>query len=76
MDSYFFIIPLVVVICLIAVSCNKQDEDKIDYLEIAPSRYLYKINFEGHSYIFLRNTWNSSGDKLLHDPDCECLKDK
>ncbi len=58
---------------------------KIEYKEI-PSvpfengmklfngRYLYKIFYEGHSYIFLRNTWSSSGDNLLHDPGCKCNK--
>jgi len=58
------------------VACKSEDSeyDKVDFKKIAPCRYLYKIEFEDHSYIFLRNTWNSAGDNILHDPDCKCIK--
>jgi hypothetical protein len=62
---------------LIFVCCNEKDKSEIKYGEIASGRYLTKIYFEDHSYIYLTNSWNSSGDKLLHDPGCFCLqKDK
>ena len=40
---------------------------------ISSGRYLRIIEFNGHSYVFLRNSWNSAGDQLFHDPSCKCL---
>jgi hypothetical protein len=44
--------------------------------KICEGRYLYKIIYENHSYIYLRNTWSSSGDRLIHDPGCKCKLNK
>gem|GEM_PF-4520221 len=41
-------------------------------MKMPNGRYLYKLTYEGHSYVFLRNSWSAAGDKLLHDPDCQC----
>ena len=41
-------------------------------IQIDSGRYLKKLDFQNHSYIHLKNTWNSAGDQFLHDPDCEC----
>lgn len=43
-------------------------------MKLINGRYLYKIFYEGHSYIFLRNTWSSAGDNIIHDPGCKCNK--
>ncbi len=48
--------------------------EKHDEIKVLPCRYVSKINFDGHSYIFLRNSWSCSGDELLHDPSCQCLR--
>ena len=45
-------------------------------IQIAPGRYLKNIDFKNHSYIHLRNRWNSAGDQLLHDPECKCHNNK
>ena len=53
---------------------NKENDQKTQYgTYIATNRYLNVIEFEGHSYIFLRNTLSCSGDRLLHDPNCKCI---
>ncbi len=43
---------------------------------IAPGRYIKSTDFNNHSYIHLRNSWNSAGDQLLHDHNCQCYKNK
>ena len=43
-------------------------------VKIASNRYLRKIEFEGHTYIHLKNDWVASADNILHDPDCKCHK--
>ncbi len=50
-------------IMLFFVSCKSEEKqyNQVDFKEIAPSRYLYKIEFENHTYIYLRNTWSSTG---------------
>lgn len=37
-------------------------------------RTLEIIEFQGHTYVYLHNTWNSAGDAFCHDPDCPCIK--
>lgn len=41
-------------------------------MKIAEGRYIRKFEFEGHTYIHLKNGWPGSSDNLLHDPDCKC----
>ncbi len=36
--------------------------------------YIEKIAFDDHTYIHIKNTYNSAGDFLLHDPSCKCIK--
>lgn len=35
---------------------------------------VFKIEFENHTYIYFRNTWNSAGSAWFHDPECEKCK--
>lgn len=39
---------------------------------IGSGRYIKSIDYNNHSYIYLRNSWNSAGDQFIHNPDCEC----
>ena len=72
------IIISVIAFVIVKVEKSKNEEDyKIKILakeEIGSSRYLVKLSFDGHSYIYLKNTWSCSGDRIMHDPGCECLK--
>jgi hypothetical protein len=66
----FIVYVLFMFIMILCTSKNEKNDDQ--FTEIATGRYLKKIEFEGHTYIYLRNTWNSAGDNLLHDPNCQC----
>lgn len=63
-------------VMVLFVACKSESQKDFDTncKEITSFRYLYKVEFENHTYIFLRNTMNSAGDKLLHDPSCKCKK--
>lgn len=37
---------------------------------------IYKINYEGHSYILFSNMWDHAGDQYFHDPECQKCKEK
>lgn len=43
-------------------------------VKVDSRRYLKKIEVDGHTYIHLKNIWNSSGDNFLHDPGCKCFQ--
>lgn len=42
-------------------------------IQITQNRTLRKIEFEGHTYIHLKNNYPGCSDNLLHDPGCKCL---
>lgn len=44
--------------------------------ELPSSNSLHKIEFEGHTYIYLINKWNYAGNSFLHDPGCVCQNKK
>lgn len=77
MPPFYCFIPIIIcMIILSVIGCTSQEKeyDKVNFKEVAPSRYLYKVEYDDHTYIYLRNTCNSAGDKFLHDPSCKCLK--
>lgn len=41
-------------------------------MKIGEKRNICKIEFEGHTYILLKNGWPGCSDNLIHDPDCKC----
>ncbi len=47
----------------VKVYCEMKVSEKIS---------IRKIEFEGHSYIHLKNGYPGCSDNLLHDPDCKC----
>jgi hypothetical protein len=63
---------LLALFCMYKDITSEEKEKDIYGLEIASHRYIKKVTFENHTYIYLRSTWSSAGDKLLHDPECEC----
>jgi len=64
-------------ICMNVISCQAEEAKLVDeYHSLGNGRYLTKIEFEGHSYVYLKNTWNAAGDSFLHDPGCKCIKQK
>ncbi len=75
------IMPLIIVF-IILFAAYSTDKDSREYYKNSniklenPGRWfdVEKINFDNHSYIIFKNKWNSSGDAILHDPDCECMK--
>lgn len=42
--------------------------------EVYKERYVEKITHENHTYLLFHNNWSKSGDNILHDPNCECMK--
>ena len=73
-DFLYCMLLLGVMVFFVSCKIEEKEYDKVNFKEVAPCRYLYKIEYEDHTYIYLRNTWNSAGDKFLHDPSCKCLK--
>jgi hypothetical protein len=69
--EYFLGFMLFIGIIIACVGCTDREGKKID-----DGRYVKKIEFEGHTYIHLRNYWSSSGDKFIHDPGCKCIKEE
>lgn len=58
-------------------SAETEDKPKVlstHRIAVASGRYLSVFEFEGHTYLYLSNSWNSSGDNFLHDPNCVCQK--
>lgn len=56
----------------LAINSEETKSSLNNEMKMPNGRYLYKLTYEGHSYVFLRNSWSAAGDKLLHDPDCQC----
>ena len=62
---------------MLIVVLSSYNHSAIGYTtKVDASRCMKKIEFDGHSYIFLQNTWSCAGDQLLHDPDCQCFGGK
>lgn len=53
---------------------RKANADKAKEAEVSGIT-LQKIIFDGHSYIYLVNSWNSAGNQFLHDPGCKCFNE-
>lgn len=69
----WFFVPIILLILALFYFCTF-DKFKLKPAHIAPGRFFEKVEFENHSYVYLRNKWNAGGDQLLHDPDCQCLR--
>ncbi len=69
---WYILIPAILIGLLVYYDTQNDKTNK--EFQIGSCRYLTKIKFENHTYVYLRNTWSGSGDRLLHDPDCECFK--
>lgn len=41
-------------------------------MQISEKRHIRKIEFEGHTYIHLKNNYPGCSDNLIHDIDCKC----
>ncbi len=50
--------------------------EKLEGQSITGLRQIEIIEFRGHTYIHYRNLWTSSDSGFIHDPDCECKKNK
>lgn len=66
---------LLVFICFTFWTKVNAVEDSEGYTKIESCRYLKVLEYKGHTYIYLRNTWSGAGDQLLHDPGCKCKKE-
>jgi hypothetical protein len=49
-------------------------KSRIEFNKSSTTRYITKFEFEGHTYLVLSNSWSSSGDSMIHDQNCLCLK--
>ena len=50
-------------------SLIKEEQVKLDTFTMVIS----KIEFEGHTFIHFKNPWSYAGNKIMHDPNCQCL---
>jgi hypothetical protein len=51
---------------------NVSDEQEIIKTVLPSSQKIYKLEFEGHTYVYLVNSFNHGGNAFLHDPGCMC----
>jgi len=73
-DFLFCMLLFGIMIFFVACTSEEKESNKIEYKEIASGRYIQKVEFKDHTYIYMRNYYSAAGDKLLHDPSCKCLK--
>lgn len=72
----YIIYPIFIIICVFLIAIYDSNKTKlIEANEIPSGRYIYKVEYEGHSYIILKNNWSPSGDNFIHSPNCQCLKE-
>jgi hypothetical protein len=79
--EYLFIFLSIFMIILVISSCSSVSVNRVHVKKdfkvdnSSTNRNLSKVEFENHSYIILW-TNHDCGNSILHDPDCNCLKNK